>query len=166
MHRRCLVWDKARRTKPSPSSYHDCGCSAEWRCEPHDVCHRLSMRTNCLSALKAGARVVWSGIVFLTMRVLFMTVVSAKAQVAFRPLNPSAPHGPSSRTIGTVSSPLSCLFIPIPCSLTLGQRSSPTLCYSVCPIPLRSVIVSDLSRLRVFGTYPALAATVNVRTSY
>ena len=38
MHRRHLVWDKACRTKPSLSSYRDCGCSADWRCEPHDVC--------------------------------------------------------------------------------------------------------------------------------
>ncbi len=105
------------------------------------------MRTNCFM-IWTDARAVWSGIVFPTMCVSFMTLVSAKAQEAFRPLNPSAPHGPSSHTIGTVSSPLSCPFIPIPRSLALGQRSSPTLCSSACPIPLCSVIVSDLNQSR------------------
>ncbi len=105
------------------------------------------MRTNCFT-IRTVARVVWSGVVFPTMRVSFMTLVSAKAQEAFRPLSRSAPHGPSSRTTGTVSSPPSYLFIPIPRSLVLGQRLSPMLCTLVCPIPLRSVIVSDLNRLR------------------
>ena len=105
------------------------------------------MRTNCFT-IRTGARVVWSGIVFPTMRVSFMTLVFAKAQVAFRPLNLSAPHGPSSHTIGTMSLPLSCLFIPIPRSLALYQRLSPTLCSSDYPIPLPSVIVSDLSQSR------------------
>ncbi len=39
MHRRRLVWNKARRTEPpSPVSYHECSCTSEWRCEPYDAC--------------------------------------------------------------------------------------------------------------------------------
>ncbi len=38
MHRRCLVWNEARRTLPSPISYCPCDCASEWRCEPHDAC--------------------------------------------------------------------------------------------------------------------------------
>ena len=112
---------------------------------PEQSCHRLSMRTNCFMT-RTAVPAAWSGVVFPTMRVSFMTLVSAKAQEAFRPLNPSAPHGPSSRTIGTVSLLLGCPFIPIPRSLALYQRLSPTLCSSDCPIPLLSVIVSDLNR--------------------
>src|SRR5713101_1407239 len=118
-------------------------------------CHRLSMRTNCFM-IRTDARAVWSGVVSPTMHVSFMTLVSAKAQEAFHPLNPSAPHGPSSCTIGTVSLLLGCPFIPIPHSLALYQRLSPTLCSSDCPTPLLSVIVSDLNRSRCeLSTYPA-----------
>src|SRR6266851_5144740 len=105
------------------------------------------MRTNCFTT-QTDASAVWNGDVFPTMHVSFKTLVSAKAQVAFRPLNLSAPHGHRSRTIGTVSSPLSCPFTPIPRSLVLGQRLSPTLCSSVCLVRLHSVIVSDLNRSR------------------
>jgi len=38
MHRRCLIWDKARCTDSSPSSYCPCDCTSEWWCEPHDAC--------------------------------------------------------------------------------------------------------------------------------
>src|SRR6266851_9107708 len=38
MHRRCLIRNEARRINPPPSSYRDCDCTSEWRCEPHDAC--------------------------------------------------------------------------------------------------------------------------------
>ncbi len=38
MHRRCLVRNEACCTLPSPSSYHKCGCTSEWQCEPHNAC--------------------------------------------------------------------------------------------------------------------------------
>ena len=53
--------------------------------------------------IRTVARVAWSGVVFPTMRVSSMTLVSAKAQVAFPPVNPSALLGHSTHTIGIVS---------------------------------------------------------------
>src|SRR6266851_2961718 len=38
MHRRRLVQNKARCANTSPDSYHKCGCTSEWQCEPHDTC--------------------------------------------------------------------------------------------------------------------------------
>ena len=132
----------------------------------NSLCHRLSMRTNCYTIWTA-VRAAWSGVVSPMMHVSSMTPVSAKAQAAFPPLNPSTLLGPSTCTIGIVSQPLPCLSIPIPHSLALGQRLSPMLCSSDYPIPLRSVIVSNLTQSRCdLGTYPALVATVIVRTSY
>ncbi len=37
MHQRRLVWNEARRTLPSLTSYRPCDCASEWRCEPHDA---------------------------------------------------------------------------------------------------------------------------------
>src|SRR5712671_1038437 len=47
-------------------------------------CYRLSMRKNCCT-IRTAAHVIWSGVVSPMMRVSFMTLVSAKAQVAFPP---------------------------------------------------------------------------------
>src|SRR5229473_489268 len=38
MHCRRLVWNKAHHTDPPSSSYRNCSCVSEWRCEPHDAC--------------------------------------------------------------------------------------------------------------------------------
>src|SRR6266851_4241333 len=38
MHRRHLVRDKAHHTDSFSSSYHNCGCTSEWQCEPYDAC--------------------------------------------------------------------------------------------------------------------------------
>jgi len=46
------------------------------------LCYHLSMRKNCCTIWTAACA-IWSGVVSPTMCVSFMTLVSAKAQVAF-----------------------------------------------------------------------------------
>ena len=47
------------------------------------LCYRLSKRINCFTP-RTGVPAIWSGVVSPTMHVSFMTLISAKAQVAFR----------------------------------------------------------------------------------
>ncbi len=114
-------------------------------CGGNPGCYHLSMRTNCCT-IQTAVCADWSGVVFPTMCVLSMTLVSVKAQAAFPLLNPSTLLGHSIRTIGIVSLPLGCPVIPIPRSLALGQRSSPTLRSLVYQIPCPSSYLSVLTR--------------------
>ncbi len=46
------------------------------------ICYHLSMRKNCCT-IRTAVRAIWSGAVFPTMHVSFMTLVSVKVQAAF-----------------------------------------------------------------------------------